>query len=179
MTAHTGKNNIELAYAAGMVGFIAKPINLDKLFLEISTHIAEYKKIDVTLSNHPRPNRQKCPEHDSDLVDLKQLSHRLGGNCGAAMEAVRKFYEYLLIFAQRLKDAYATGDIASVKLDSHTLKGTAANMGAHRLYRSAKDLYDICKSDAPVDLKCVEDVYNDLLDTIKEACRLADKEVGK
>ncbi|MBN1932444.1 MAG: response regulator [Desulfobacterales bacterium] len=158
MTAHAMKGDEEKCLEAGMDGYISKPISQDRLFHTIWKSIKSQKR-----SAPP----EELPESDA----ITEKSHRRnimtedlplklpGINIQDALKALNIekyiFKRILLGFLRNNKDtidkiqaAAAANDWETLRLSAHSIKGSAANIGADELQKAAQALEKAC-TDAP------------------------------
>ncbi|OPZ59373.1 MAG: Signal transduction histidine-protein kinase BarA [Deltaproteobacteria bacterium ADurb.Bin510] len=115
MTAHAMKGDSDKCLAAGMDGYLAKPIEPDQLERELKRWLGE------TLQDEP--------EH----LDLDGLLQRMGGDEGLARRVMTVFVQSVPAQLRALGEACARRDAELVHQIGHTIKGAAASTGAVRL----------------------------------------------
>lgn len=137
MTANAMKEDIEVCRDAGMDSYIAKPVIQEEVFAvikKVAGVVQEMTDAPVELSSeekagvgHPRKN---------DLLpvfNLEELLERLDGQASL----VRRFLDMFIASAAEhltlLGDAVDRGDSEAVRVESHTIKGAAATIGAAKM----------------------------------------------
>jgi len=142
LTAHALTGDAEKCYAAGMNAYLTKPIEAKRLLSILRKHLGEgtmiQRAVDAT-----RLTAQTLiqPSPQTALFDLKALTSL----CGKDPQFVSEVLGTFKISAQASITALAEGGAAAeVRLESHKLKGAAANvcckslaMLAHRLETSS------------------------------------------
>ncbi|WP_419658937.1 two component system sensor histidine kinase, hybrid [Desulfosarcina variabilis str. Montpellier] len=142
MTAHAMKGDEEKCLAAGMDGYVSKPINQDRLFHALWRNI---KRL-------PRSRSVSAPRSTGVETGVDVLPDRLPGiHVRETVAALRMdpatFLKILVGFAAHNADTAATletllakKEYASLSHLAHSIKGSAANIGATTLSSSARKL---------------------------------------
>jgi len=131
MTAHAMKGDRERCLEMGMDGYVCKPINPQELYEAISKQLSEggglaEKDLAFKLG----------PDEDSDTIrifDHVSLLLRLQGDEDFFQEVINDFLEDVTFRLEELWKAVKNNDAVQVEQQSHTVKGTAANVGAYAL----------------------------------------------
>jgi len=118
LTAHAMKGDRELCLAAGMDGYVAKPVEAAEL----------YDAVEKSLSCRvPRPTGAPA------AVDLTPLLAGLRNSWGTVGKLVRSFETTGPQMLESLRAALAAGDRAGLEFAAHKLRGSANIFGAKRL----------------------------------------------
>jgi CheY-like chemotaxis protein len=123
MTAHAMKGDRERCLAAGMDGYVSKPISLSKLNSEIERVLSELPSTRVELA-----------------INLDQLRTRLDGNDELMGELIQLFIDDAPKQMREIRDAQSKSDAARLENAAHSLKGSASTLGAVALTSSARKL---------------------------------------
>ena len=125
MTAHALKGDRERCLAAGMDGYLAKPI--DRLELFEAVEFIE-------------PARAATPKAPNGAVvfDQDEARNRMGGDDHLLSDVVRLFVEDCPRLLQQIDRAVKNGDAKALTASAHELKGVAANLAAGRVLDLAK-----------------------------------------
>jgi CheY-like chemotaxis protein len=105
LTAHTLDNERERCLAAGMDDFVAKPVSADALAAALERHI------------------------ESPALDIAGLRAAVGSDDLVA-EIVDLFLAQAAAHLDTIADAVATNDADTITRIAHTIKGSAATVGA-------------------------------------------------
>ena len=142
MTAHAMKGDEEKCLAAGMDGYVSKPINQDRLFHALWRNI---KRL-------PGPRPVSVPSPTAVETDVEPLPDRLPGiHVRETVSALRMdpstFLKILVGFAAHNANTAVTLETLLAKREhdtlrqlAHALKGSSANIGATALSASARKL---------------------------------------
>ena len=149
MTAHAMKGDEEMCLNCGMDAYISKPIRQDRLFSTLCKAIKPEEK-QKRRGIEPKPLPQD--KDDDRTVKTDILPAKLPGiNIQNALNALKidsdVFKRILMGFLQNNKDAISNIKNAFVTRDwelltnlSHSLKGSAGNIGADELHEAALNL---------------------------------------
>jgi two-component system, sensor histidine kinase and response regulator len=136
MTAHAMAGDRERCLEAGMDGYIAKPINRDKLFQSIQAVVGNklQPSTGAAQARPPKPSadrNQPCP------------SDRCYGDNDLEYEIMQAFLEEAPQLMKRMERALAEEDPAALSDSAHALKGAAAQIGAAAVVEAANALEKI------------------------------------
>lgn len=145
MTAHAFDEDREKSIAAGMNEHLTKPVEPDKLFAVLNRYIpASETTAEPTVETQlplsaARNQKAEAAELITDLpgFDITGAMLRTGGNWPLLRKLIIGF-----VASQEHADAemaaqLAAGDIESVRMSAHKIKGTGATLGAVRLAAAA------------------------------------------
>jgi CheY-like chemotaxis protein len=189
MTAHAMKGDEEKCLEAGMDGYIAKPVNQDRLFHSLWRFLKSRK----ALPEPPAPEAGEAAggtgaePGDAPAEEQRYRSEKYvesgrplpgslpGIHVGEALEALKIDFATLAGIlkgfladnrdtAEKLQQAFSRNDIESLRRLAHGLKGSAANIGAAELSQIAYELENACREAAPaaVEPSRLEDRINRL-----------------
>ena len=129
MTAHALAGDRERCLAAGMDGYVAKPIRPEQMF-----HAIE----DLNLC----PGEPRAPQI-GDPLDESELLNRFDNDMDLLREAIQDFLEQCPKRLSTLRDALGRSDADGVTRVAHALKGAAGNFAAHQAVETAQTLETI------------------------------------
>jgi two-component system sensor histidine kinase/response regulator len=162
MTAHAMKGDREQCFAAGMDGYVAKPIRSEELLAaleefaqktEISSdqepHEPEISNLNSealsdpsnpSLSSNPRPFMLASRQLATNPFSATDALRKVGGDRALLDELADAFRAESRSLLAQLRDAIEANDDAGVRRAAHTLKGAAGVFGAHAACETAKQL---------------------------------------
>ncbi|MDM8536433.1 response regulator [Desulfobacterales bacterium HSG17] len=175
MTAHALKGDDDKCIAAGMNGYISKPINQQKLFETLANHIIAYWEANPNCRPSPKPLEEEIISDSTQMEaseNISELSSFLDAdlaieNLGLTWEIFEtiliSYYENHREHAQQLIHAYDTSDFEQVKELSHSIKGSSANIGALNLSQVAQKLETASQAPAhALDRQLLDDLVGQL-----------------
>jgi PAS domain S-box-containing protein len=134
MTAHAMKGDRERCLAAGMDGYVSKPIRADQLLQAIEDLIPTGASI------HPVASEG---EPAAAILDRTLALARVGGNEQLLRELMGLFRQECPRLMTAIRDALAKRDAAGLRLAAHTLKGSVSTFGATVAFEAASRLESI------------------------------------
>ncbi|MEQ8187976.1 MAG: response regulator [Candidatus Eremiobacterota bacterium] len=142
MTAYALKEDYEKCMLAGMDAYISKPVHPDELFTLIEKHIRKENKDDIPTQidavNKEENNEQKSPE--MEIFDEMVLLKRLAGDKEFLEELIKKSCEFIPEQIEKLRKYNNKNKFSELKILSHSMKGTFANIEARILNKLASQL---------------------------------------
>lgn len=153
LTANAIKGVEEMFLSEGMDGFLAKPIDSDKLCGIMQKFIPRAKQILSAEPAEPARPAVRTGISVSD-VDADKAAVRLGGEA-IYRELLAAVCAESEVKAQRLEKMLSEEDFRNYLIEVHSLKSTAANIGAQKLSERAAEHeaaarsgnYDFIRSD--------------------------------
>ncbi|RPJ05710.1 MAG: response regulator, partial [Deltaproteobacteria bacterium] len=155
MTAHAMKGDEEKCLRAGMNGYVSKPINQDMMFHTIWKAIGPFKQTPETATVEP----SGTPEPEEPATETSVLPESLPGlNIRGTLTNLNiepvTFKRILLGFYRnncetitKMKEVFDKEDWDELRQMAHSLKGSAANIGADSLHLAAKVLEEACEDE--------------------------------
>ncbi len=138
LTANVMSRDKDTCMSAGMSDYLAKPLRKHDLRAIVEKHLpgrvvfsGETSAATTLTMTETQPN--EMPDHEVKIFDRRDFAERHDNNLAFAAEIMSdalKRYPSELLFLRRAVE-HGESDIA--KRAAHKIKGTAANLGAHRI----------------------------------------------
>ncbi len=151
MTANTQHGDTEKCLAAGMDDYLAKPVTL----------IGMRQKLEKWLTmDAGQTLPSTLPDLQGDRVSDPALDMEVFGNLKDVLgesldQAIQPFLEDIPEAIRQLAQALDSGDTATVRAVTHTIKGSSGNLGAVALANWAKVASDLAHADRLADIRAL------------------------
>jgi len=133
MTAHAMRGDRERCIAAGMDGYVSKPIKMDLLFAELEAHVRSVKSAACATG---QPRKEENPE----AFDKDAVLANVAGDRELLEELTRVFAaEYPRVLGE-IRQAIEHADAKKACAAAHLLKGMVGNFGARKALELAQVL---------------------------------------
>ena len=142
LTANALKGDRERCLAAGMDGYVSKPIYPTKLLAAIDAALAGRKSGESQAA-------PIAPEPATDVprsIDAASLLDRCVGSIELALKVLSQFESKLADDVRAIESSIAAADSATLVRAAHTLKGTAANLSARSLSSVAAEIEQMARA---------------------------------
>jgi signal transduction histidine kinase/DNA-binding response OmpR family regulator len=142
MTAHAMKGDRARCMAAGMDGYVTKPINLEEVTAAILTALQVMPEGDTSLDKR----NGKMLENSEVLWDMSRTLEQLGGDETLLQEVMEIFLEQAPKHLAALRLAVEQGQAERVETTAHTLKGELGYLGIPEISQRASEIEEIGRS---------------------------------
>lgn len=133
LTAHAMKGDEERCTAAGMDGYITKPIRTDEL-IEVLDRVSGQKTVSGQgVKVAPRTGILTS-------IDLDAALSRVDGDRALLDELVRVFTEECPVAIEEIRKALSSRDSVALERASHTLKGSSLQLSASGVAQAAAEI---------------------------------------
>lgn len=131
LTSHASNDARVAARAAGMDGFLSKPVHVRALRQELSRVLMPCAVVDGRVVQAPQPTQV-----DESLLDLGRIRHLRKMDIMASLlpEGLAKARRIV----QALEEAFLLDDLRGARLALHALMGLNGEMGGHAVYEAAR-----------------------------------------
>jgi CheY-like chemotaxis protein len=154
LTANAMEGDREAAFRAGMNDYIAKPVDPDQALLTLSRW--------VRASGPPGDIETKAPAESA--IDRVAGLRRVGSNQALYDKILARFSDDAAGFCDKFSALLAAGDVIAATRLAHSLKSSAATIGADAVQRAAARIEEMCRLDGAEGARMAE-----LLDGLKQA----------
>ena len=155
----------EKAKAAGVNGYLTKPLNPLKLIDILKSYI-EIEAISEDLEDLP-DERTEAVKDAQACLDWEKGVRRIGGNKRKYREIIRQFISNHSEDANKLEYLLSSNDLTEAKILVHTIKGIANNIGAISLQDASVTLE---KAILDNDQKQLEQAVHDFKVNLRAFC---------
>ena len=141
MTANAMQGDRERCLAAGMDDYVAKPIDIDVLQSKLQQWLPSSPPAEAAAAAEEKPDVampvEKPNATTEEIFCEPELLNRLMNRPDLMRTVLAGFRDDLPQQIAKLKEDIARADMEAARYQSHTVKGAAANVGAHELQRAA------------------------------------------
>jgi CheY-like chemotaxis protein len=132
-TAHAMEGDQQRCLAAGMDGYVSKPIRLDELYAAVDAVLPTAKEASA-------PVRPAPPAPTDPIVDWPAALRRVQGRTDHLRQLIELFAKECAKLMPEMRQAIAAADHVALRRAAHTIKGSAACFGARAVTGAAMRL---------------------------------------
>ncbi len=166
MTAHAMHEDRQRCLDAGMNDYLSKPIEPAEMERVLTRYLPSAPESE-TESQAPPPESEASG--DLPVFERKALPERLLGDEALAAALVRKFMGDAPALLAQIRTAADSGEKKTLHRILHTLKGSAATMGAPSLSAKAAELESMLQSQGPAGVAAGLPALEDEFERLREA----------
>jgi two-component system, sensor histidine kinase and response regulator len=135
MTAHALKEDRERCLAAGMDGYVSKPLQLERLLEAIEVHAVPSARKGSVSDSAAAPSAESAY-----TLDRAAALQRVGGDAELFNEILDMFVQECPNYLSAIGSAIRKRDPAALRLAAHSLKGALGNFGEPPPFATAQAL---------------------------------------
>jgi PAS domain S-box-containing protein len=143
VTAHAMKGDRERCVAAGMDGYVTKPIQPRELWQAVAAVLS-----DAAPEGPPPAAPERAAGPEAEAFDREGLLARVGGSVEVARTVAGVFEGEWPRLRDAARDALARADAAALARAAHSLKGTLGSLGAVASLETARRLEEMARAAA-------------------------------
>jgi HPt (histidine-containing phosphotransfer) domain-containing protein len=148
MTANAMASDRLACLAAGMNEHVGKPFEMGHL-VQVLLKVTDYSITPTPAVLPPEPPQSPSAVPTSPYLDVAAALERISGLTALYVDIAREFLQTLDAVEPEFRRAARMGETKVLVSQMHTLKGTAATLGADRLSRQAASLEALFRRDEP------------------------------
>ncbi|GAB6095530.1 hypothetical protein JCM14469_17820 [Desulfatiferula olefinivorans] len=140
MTAHAMYGDREKCIAAGMNDYIPKPVDRDRLLALLQQTLNNPALASSRRKSSISLDTKGAPMPHLPGLDLDEGLRRFGGAVARYMKILTSFSHGFIDFSDTVRKAIDSDKLDDALIQAHSLKGTAGNIAAKRLYQASEAL---------------------------------------
>jgi len=146
MTAHAIKGYREKCLKAGMDDYITKPLKKEILLSTVGKWIQEKPGSTAPDNRYQSKPKLRCASKEPEVIDIKKAITEFDNDAAFFMEVFDEFLIHVEKQLHIIRQAIDSNDSETIRKESHSIKGGAANLIAIPLSIAASNLEERCKS---------------------------------
>ena len=149
MTAHAMDGVKDKCILAGMNDYISKPFSTEQLETVLSRYL------NTNINNYDSQIETTYPDSLPGIL-VKDSLDRIGGNFDLYSKLIKRFSIDLDKILIVVRDLLKIENYDRISYEIHSLKGTAANLGANEIYNICKIIENKLKDSLTIDMELIE-----------------------
>ncbi len=172
-TANAMSGDKKKCIDAGMSDYISKPFKFMELTYLLDKWISKNKKNTETQSDAPTIDKRVEGEFpDLAGIETKEGLRVAGGNTEIYKKILEKFYQVNLNTLTEIKKALENNETLVAARQAHTVRGSAASIGAKDLADISQRLESAIKEEQKEELKILMDHFSNSLVSVLETLKI-------
>jgi two-component system, sensor histidine kinase and response regulator len=160
MTAHAMIGDREKCLAAGMDGYVSKPVSGEELFRAIE---------DLAGNASPEADSRGLLPKAGSVLDIPKLMERVSGDETLLGEIASIFLDESQDLLEKIKEAAGNEDFSLVQQLAHTMKGSVGNFAAQAAFDASRKLEESAKATDTAAMMKALAVFEIELSAVREA----------
>lgn len=160
--------------AVGIDYYISKPFDPDQFVQTIWQVIKPRQESPITVASQPEAipgATAQPPTVTAPVLDEADGIRRMGGKTDLYLRVLEAFYDESSDTPSRLREALDRQDHAEAGRLVHKVKGSAGNIGAKSLYKTAAELQKALEHDNTEEIACLHETFQQLISRLLEEIR--------
>ncbi|HET8706732.1 MAG TPA: ATP-binding protein, partial [Pseudomonadales bacterium] len=172
MTANAMPGDKEKCLASGMNDYLAKPISFEALQAVLQRWLPETRAKPIESRVAAAPLGAESSDTLASLIDEKSALARLGNRTTLYAKLLKSFVDSQQGQKNVLRELITTGDYENGLLVAHSMKSSAASIGAEILSSQAAKIEKALREGAEIDLAELDGYENSLQNVIAAVAQL-------
>jgi signal transduction histidine kinase/ligand-binding sensor domain-containing protein/CheY-like chemotaxis protein len=145
MTAHSQTEDRERCVAAGMQGFVVKPVGSASIIAALDPLLPRKSTAGKLKSLAATKTRVQGQDSNPDVFDENEFAERYDGSGGVADEILSLFLAQARILFDEGRAAFLDGDLETLSARIHRLKGSSGAIGCGKIVDLADKILPLCE----------------------------------